>query len=974
MADKVNDALERMIPELEDLEATGIFSAAEIRDIVARRRSHEYQLAVHGPPREAFKRYIAFEASLEGLVRARKKRMGVRHLKAAEGACINHIHNIYNRAVRQYRGDEALWLEWAEFARSKGNSRRLQSIFPRALQLLPTSEALWARAAVYQHDERKDPAAARTLLQRGLRVSGASRSLWLGLFRLELSFAMRLRARRVLLGVEGAGLGDEAAEAERAAAALASGGAAAAAAGDASAEGAEAALERLLEGSVAAIVLSAATEALPSDPVLRLSALRVLDEMSHREAPSARAGSGAVPYRAPAARVGKESVEDAAARLATAPSDFPRVEAATLEALVAGAGHEPAVWAALARRAMLPATAAAIDATAAAGGWSDCGAGVSAAPLAAAVGAAWLHRVATSRKASSSSAARKAAGRSKRPRSSEPAPGTSAAADADAAPAALDEDAAITEAVSGLSPGLPLSGRVCAPTAATAIDAEEASASRPTPGKRQRGGDGAALAAAAPGSATHPALASVPAIALPACVWEALKATDEAAAAALAAGAAACLGAVADRVEAEAAGSFAVAPTSAAATTQAGGRWGRRAVAAAAASFAREACAVFADALSAPLPAGGEEAVARQARLHAGVLSSTAAVSKAASDLLGVAGAAELGARPLDVSAARVRALVALGRPAAALAEAAEVLSGSAWSDPDADSDHASSLAIATADAAAAAVDLACSGASLAAAKEPACEVDWSVAPAPAPTSGSGSAAAAAALACLESVPSLRDAARESHAAICPALAAVAVLRAVSEDPAAPAAALAWAVWEARFEAEADAAEALALVLCACSERVRDVPAWATKAAALPAGFRAPETVVSASVKECCSRSPGLASDALEWFFEFLGSQPDAAAAAAVATATVAAGSAPSVAACAGAARVCEGAGDTDGAVAAWERACRAHGTSDPAAWTGMAKLLRRAGRVAEASDAVQRGCRALGDRSGALLRAMEEL
>ena len=27
MADKVNDALERMIPELEDLEATGIFSA-----------------------------------------------------------------------------------------------------------------------------------------------------------------------------------------------------------------------------------------------------------------------------------------------------------------------------------------------------------------------------------------------------------------------------------------------------------------------------------------------------------------------------------------------------------------------------------------------------------------------------------------------------------------------------------------------------------------------------------------------------------------------------------------------------------------------------------------------------------------------------------------------------------------------------------------------------------------------------------
>ena len=49
MADSVQKTLEKMIPELEDLQARGILEEHEVKEVVKRRRDFEYLLARRDP-------------------------------------------------------------------------------------------------------------------------------------------------------------------------------------------------------------------------------------------------------------------------------------------------------------------------------------------------------------------------------------------------------------------------------------------------------------------------------------------------------------------------------------------------------------------------------------------------------------------------------------------------------------------------------------------------------------------------------------------------------------------------------------------------------------------------------------------------------------------------------------------------------------------------------------------------------------
>ena len=49
MGDVVQAALERMLPDLDDLLARKLLSADEVRAVVRARRAHEYALAARGP-------------------------------------------------------------------------------------------------------------------------------------------------------------------------------------------------------------------------------------------------------------------------------------------------------------------------------------------------------------------------------------------------------------------------------------------------------------------------------------------------------------------------------------------------------------------------------------------------------------------------------------------------------------------------------------------------------------------------------------------------------------------------------------------------------------------------------------------------------------------------------------------------------------------------------------------------------------
>ncbi len=80
----------------------------------------------------------------------------------------------------------------------------LLQVLTKALQLHPAASGLWSYAAAWEFEHNSNAAAARTLMQRGLRMCKGSQQLWLEYFRMELMFAHKLRTRRRILGLNAA--------------------------------------------------------------------------------------------------------------------------------------------------------------------------------------------------------------------------------------------------------------------------------------------------------------------------------------------------------------------------------------------------------------------------------------------------------------------------------------------------------------------------------------------------------------------------------------------------------------------------------------------------------------------------------------------------------------------------------------------------------------------------------------------------
>jgi U3 small nucleolar RNA-associated protein 6 len=65
--------LERMLPELEDLENRELFTREEIKEIVRKRRDFEYLLKRHSTLKVDYLRYVEYETQLEEFRRSRKE-------------------------------------------------------------------------------------------------------------------------------------------------------------------------------------------------------------------------------------------------------------------------------------------------------------------------------------------------------------------------------------------------------------------------------------------------------------------------------------------------------------------------------------------------------------------------------------------------------------------------------------------------------------------------------------------------------------------------------------------------------------------------------------------------------------------------------------------------------------------------------------------------------------------------------------
>ncbi|GBG80828.1 hypothetical protein CBR_g31384 [Chara braunii] len=198
-----------MLPGLEDLENRGLFSREEIKQIIKKRQDFEYLLKRRSRVKEDFLRYLAYETQLESL-RALRKRAILRNMKAkkiqwkrscADGAIVNQLVLIYDRAVTKFKGDLRLWMMYLEFCREQNLRRQLRKVLARALQYHPTVPGLWMYAASYEFTMQKNMLSARAQMQRGLRMCPKSESMWIEYFKMELTYLAKLQARREVLGI-----------------------------------------------------------------------------------------------------------------------------------------------------------------------------------------------------------------------------------------------------------------------------------------------------------------------------------------------------------------------------------------------------------------------------------------------------------------------------------------------------------------------------------------------------------------------------------------------------------------------------------------------------------------------------------------------------------------------------------------------------------------------------------------------------
>ncbi|KAH9983609.1 U3 small nucleolar RNA-associated protein 6-domain-containing protein [Russula compacta] len=206
--ERVQFEQEQMLAELKDLGQKGLFSPAEIKQIIKKRTAFEIALVRRIPKKNDYLRYAAYEMSLEALRRKRVERLKLQKSppSISDYALTRRQFQIFERALKKFKSDVSLWLEYLRVAQRAHAHALAGRIAARAVQLHPRTPALYVLAAAHEL-AHGGMGAARALLLRGLRLNAACADMWREYVRLEMGFVEAVRRRWDVLGIS---LGDAA--------------------------------------------------------------------------------------------------------------------------------------------------------------------------------------------------------------------------------------------------------------------------------------------------------------------------------------------------------------------------------------------------------------------------------------------------------------------------------------------------------------------------------------------------------------------------------------------------------------------------------------------------------------------------------------------------------------------------------------------------------------------------------------------
>ncbi|KAG7446482.1 uncharacterized protein BT62DRAFT_1021837 [Guyanagaster necrorhizus] len=201
--ERVQFQQEQMLAELKDLVEKNLFTIKETKFIVKKRTVFESALVRRVAKKADFLRYSAYEMGLEQLRRKRAERLNLPRSPAtiSDYALVRRQFHIFERAVKRFRSDVGLWIQYIELAKREGARTLAGRVTARALQLHPNTPALYILAASHEISHLS-LSAARALLQRGVRLNADSIDMWREYVKMELGFIESLRRRWDVLGIE----------------------------------------------------------------------------------------------------------------------------------------------------------------------------------------------------------------------------------------------------------------------------------------------------------------------------------------------------------------------------------------------------------------------------------------------------------------------------------------------------------------------------------------------------------------------------------------------------------------------------------------------------------------------------------------------------------------------------------------------------------------------------------------------------
>lgn len=203
MGDSVERSLEETISVLQAARRAKLLSVNEIKDVIRKRRNHEYAVSTPRATRDEFLKYAAFERELSLLLQKRADRRKIKKKKVQlmVGKTGARVNLVYSRAVKKFKGDEDLWIHYARHCVMSGSTRAASRVLAKALAFRGDSERIWLTAMSLHFDVSGDATGARSLAQRALRALPDSVQLWKEYFRLELLYLAKLIIRRVTIGL-----------------------------------------------------------------------------------------------------------------------------------------------------------------------------------------------------------------------------------------------------------------------------------------------------------------------------------------------------------------------------------------------------------------------------------------------------------------------------------------------------------------------------------------------------------------------------------------------------------------------------------------------------------------------------------------------------------------------------------------------------------------------------------------------------